>query len=200
MFYDFLCEVFIPIRVWLCALVLTLLVNLVENIDGIFVIVVVRAQPHIRVFCSEVDALIRVIEAQDFLVCDFSDFEFGKILSARAGNLTKIFMTVCVWIGFSQRLRSGNKTSAEPTNRHCQVGRLMNEATFNNLLRLLVDPFVRRLRRVVGHEHHELRIRIFVEVNIILVFIVSTTTKHGVHRLTNFFHAGELTSFLKPND
>ena len=109
-------------------------------------------------------------------------------------------MTVCVRIGFLQRLRSGNKTSAEPANRHRQVGGLVNEATFDNLLRLFVDPFVRRLRGVVGHEHHELRIRIFVEVDIILVLVVSAATKHGVHRLTNFLHAGELTSFLKPDD
>ena len=63
MFDNFLCEVFVPIRVWLCTFVLALLVNLVENIDGFLVVIVVLAKPHIRVFCSEVDSLIRVVEA-----------------------------------------------------------------------------------------------------------------------------------------
>ena len=60
---DFLCEVLVPIRVWISALVLALLVNLVENIDGVLVVIVVRTKPHIRVFRSEVNALIRVVEA-----------------------------------------------------------------------------------------------------------------------------------------
>ena len=60
---DFLCEVLVPIRVWLRTFVLALLVNLVENIDGVLVVIVVRAKPHIRVFRPEVDALIRVVEA-----------------------------------------------------------------------------------------------------------------------------------------
>ena len=60
---DFLCEVFVPIRVWLRTFVLALLVNLVENIDGVFVIIVVRAKPYIRVFRPEVNPLIRVVEA-----------------------------------------------------------------------------------------------------------------------------------------
>ena len=60
---DFLCEVLVPIRVWLRTFVLALLVNLVENIDGVLVVIVVSAKPHIRVFRPEVNPLIRVVEA-----------------------------------------------------------------------------------------------------------------------------------------